>query len=480
MLQKTIKNRTIFCKDNIAILENINDNSIDLIYLDPPFNKKKTFHAPIGSQAEGASFKDTWYDDDLKEGYIGLIADLYPKLYQYLRGIESIESRSHRNYIVYMAQRLIEMQRILKDTGSIYLHCDNTMSHYIKLLMDIVFGHNNLRGHIIWKRHTSTQKGSQFKSKSWGITNDDIFHYTKTDNYTLKNVRDLTDDEILKKFHLIDKKTGNRFYDDSSHIWRNKGMGDRPNLCYEWRGFKNPHPSGWRLSKERLEEEYQKGNIVITKNKRIERRKYLKDYEGVPLGNIWTDINPPSSKERVDYPTQKPLALLERIIKASSNEDDIILDPFCGCATTCIASEKLDRQWIGIDVSKKAYELVGIRLKKEVTNPEDILQWKTEVIFREDSPQRTDSKDIDLSYTKRKVKTKHSLYDKQQGNCKGCKLKFEYRHFEIDHIVPKVKGGGGNIENLQLLCNHCNRIKSDNRMEYLINYLKENKIGDYR
>ena len=469
----SIKNRTIFCHDNIDILQNMEDESIDLIYLDPPFNKKKTFHAPLGSRAEGASFRDTWYDEDIKKGYLTLIADLYPTLYEYLKGVEQIESRSHRNYLIYMAQRLIEMKRILKDTGSVYLHCDNTMSHYLKLLMDCVFGYKHFIGHIVWKRHTSLQKGSQYKSKTWGTTNDDIFHYVKSNEYIFNDTRVLTPQEIEEKFPHIDDETGERFYDDTSHLFRSQDMGDRPNLCYEWRGFKSPYSSGWRLSIQRLEEEHQKGNIVIKSNGKLQRRKYLKDYKGVPLGNLWTDINPPKKQERVGYPTQKPIALLERIIQASSNKGDMVLDPFCGCATTCVAAEKLGRQWIGIDVSKKAYDLVKIRLDKEVTDKRNLFKYKNRVIYREDIPQRSDIKRIDLSYGKHRIEAKHLLYEQQEGICKGCQATFEYRHFDIDHIVPQAKGGGDNIENLQLLCSHCNRIKGQKDMSYLVQRLQE-------
>ena len=410
-MKVNIKNRTIFNHDNINILQGINSNSIDLIYLDPPFNKKKEFTAPMGSSSEGASFKDWFREEDVKDDWVQTIKEDNIGLYNFLNGVKNLSnitsSKNNKHYLYnycylsYMAIRLIEMQRILKDTGSIYLHCDPTMSHYLKILMDIIFGEKNLIGTIVWKRHTSLQKGSQFKAKTWGVTNDDILHYSKTNNYLFKNTRDLKEDEKIKKFNQIDNKTGNRFYDDTSHLWRNKAMGNRPNLCYEWRGFKNPHPSGWRLSKERLEEEYQKGNIVITKENKLQRRKYLKDYEGVPIGNFWDDINNVQGKERTGYPTQKPLSLLERIIKASSNENDMVLDPFCGCATTCVASEKLNRQWIGVDVSVRAYDLVRERLNKEIKEGKNaLLKWNEEITFKTNSPKRTDTSSDDTRLKK--------------------------------------------------------------------------------
>ncbi len=445
MLQHTIKNRTVFCRDNIDILQNINSNTIDLIYLDPPFNKKRTFHAPIGSKAEGAKFKDIWQDEDTKEGYVGYIADLYPKLYQYLRGIEAVAIKSDRNYLVYMAQRLIELHRILKDTGSIYFHCDPTMSHYIKLLMDVIFGQSNFRNEIVWGYNKWTNL-----AKMWQKNHDILLFYSKSSNFNYNKTYRMTAHKIRVLARGWDTNTVGKM---------------RQLLVYDWNKAKD----------EAVKSKYNK--VVDRSNSNI----------GTAIPDNWNDIKFLSSnaKERVGYPTQKPLALLERIIKASSNEGDVVLDPFCGCATTCIAAERLKRQWVGIDVSKKAFDLVQERLIEEVigideAGNQDMLKRQNEVILREDIPQRTDITDIDLSYRSNKVETKHTLYDRQEGVCNGCKLKFEYRHFEIDHIVPVSKGGGDNIENLQLLCNHCNRIKSSNAMSYLVNYLKINRIGGYR
>lgn len=239
-------------------------------------------------------------------------------------------------------------------------------------------------------------------------------------------------------------------------------MGARPNLCYEWRGFRNPHPSGWRLSKERLEEEFQKGNIVIRPDGKLERRKYLKDYKGVPVGNLWDDIPPATGNERTGYPTQKPLRLLERIIKASSNEGDVVLDPFCGCATTCVAAEKLVRNWIGIDISEKAIDLVKSRLIK------DLGLFSIKVIHRTDIPtDRAGKKSPDIKYL---------LFGKQEGFCNGCGISFHFRNFTLDHIIPRDKGGTDTDDNLQLLCGYCNSVKGNRTQEYLLAKLKENNV----
>lgn len=239
-------------------------------------------------------------------------------------------------------------------------------------------------------------------------------------------------------------------------------MGERPNLCYEWRGFVNPHPSGWRLSKERLEEEYQKGNIVIRPDGKLERWKYLKDYRGASYGNIWDDVLPPAGEERTGYPTQKPIALLERIIKASSNTGDIVLDPFCGCATTCVAAERLQRHWIGIDISPKASDLVRVRLENEVG-----LQgfMSGHVIHRTDIPKRSEKLPNYRTH-------KHTLFGKQEGLCNGCRTQFMFRNMTIDHIVPQSQGGTDHKDNLQLLCGACNSTKGQGAQAELISRLK--------
>ena len=400
MLQDTLKNRTIFCKDNLDILQGINSNTIDLIYLDPPFNKKRSFHAPIGSKAEGASFRDTWYNEDIKLGYIGLMADRYPKLNKYILGIENIGSRSNRNYLIYMTQRLIEMHRILKQTGSIYLHCDQTMSHYLKLLMDIIFGGHNFRNEIVWCYRTGGVSKNYFPKK-----HDILFLYGKGNSY-------------------------------------HKALKER--IYYEKPFIKTLQDEDGRF------------------------------YADVYVRDIWENIKPVLnvSKERMDYPTQKPLKLLERIIKASSKEKDIVLDPFCGCATTCIAAEKLHRQWIGIDVSKKAFDILKLRLNTIISDEKDVFKRKKKVIYRDDIPQRTD---ISRS-TKTKTQLKHSLYGRQEGRCHGCGHYFEYRHLHVDHIIPKAKGGGDSESNLQLLCGHCNALKGIQNMAYLKLKLKEYNI----
>ena len=409
--QETIKNRTIFCHDNLDIMRGINSNSIDLIYLDPPFNKKKSFTAPIGSTAEGATFKDIFGKEDIKNEWLGLIAEQYPVLAKYIANIELIGHKSNKYYLCYMAVRLIESKRVLKDTGSIYYHCDPTMGHYIKLMLDCIFGEKNFINEIIWGYFgPSSPKMRQFNRK-----HDTLLWYSKGSSWVFNS-------------------------DDIRVPYREKNQTLRKAMS-----------TTGEFTEAEAQQYREKGTIPETH---------------------WTDIAiaARSKKERVGYPTQKPIKLLKRIIKASSNEGDVVLDPFCGCATTCIAAEKLKRQWIGIDVSRKAYELVIERLGREIEDKGTLL-YEKRVIPRKDIPKRTDISLKKLS-GRHKTDVKRELYGKQEGRCNGCGTLFEYRHLEIDHRIPIDKGGSDDTSNLQLLCGSCNRIKGNRTMEYLKAKLK--------
>ena len=334
------------------MLRGINSGCVDLIYLDPPFNKKKEFSAPIGSSAEGASFKDWFREEDVKDEWVKSIQEDYDGLYRFLMTVKELSSiaESGRNkkskhylynycYLTYMAIRLIEMKRVLKGTGSIYLHCDPTMSHYIKLLMDIIFGEKNFRNELVWCYTGPGSPGMrQFNRKHDPYV---IFWWSVGENWTFN-------DNAVRMSHKDGK----------------------------------PHSGGFRGDGKSIDDlEYgEKGKVPET---------------------WWKDIAiaARSKKERTGYPTQKPIKLLERIIAASSKEGDTVLDPFCGCATTCVASEKLGRKWIGIDVSIKAYELVKKRLAREVKKEtekgeQESIDWDNErgkeIHFTTSPPIRTD------------------------------------------------------------------------------------------
>ena len=436
-----VRNRTIFTADNLHVMRGMRSESVDLIYLDPPFNSKHNYAAPIGSRATGAEFKDVWTLDDVDLAWWGEIADTHPGLYKVLETARETAGKSMMSYLIYMAVRMIEMHRVLKPTGSLYLHCDTTASHYLKLVLDAIFGFKSFRNDVTWKRFSSHNDG-----KRYGKISDQILFYTKTGAYTWnQGYAPYSEEYVKQNFTEVDAK--GRYQHRQLTAESLAGGGYE----YEYHG----HTRTWKRSPESMEKLEREGRVHFPKRKGgIPRYKiYLSEAKGTPLQNIWTDIPHVQGGERIGYPTQKPIALLERIIEASSNEGDVVLDPFCGCATACSAAEKLNRKWIGIDVSPKAYELVKERLAREA-GLDKFTKGAGEVIHRVDVPSRKG---------RRTACYKDVLYGRQEGNCKGCCHHFEYRHLELDHVVPKAKGGPDTDENLQLLCSSCNRIKGPGR-----------------
>ena len=371
-------------------------------------------------------------------------------------------------FICWLGVRVLEMHRVLKDTGSIYLHIDHTAHAYVKTMMDAVFGRKNFRNELVWKR-TNVGKGNHHQPKQFGVTTDTVLYYAKTDDAPVRPHRELNDGEIETKFPKVDEN--GRKYNTSTPLFCSKSMKASPSLCFEWRGYKNPHPSGWRLSKDRLEEEYQKGNVVIKADGKLERRKYIEDYVGVPLGSLWDDIPrlASSAKERTGYPTQKPLALYKRMIQASSNPDDMVLDPFAGCATTCVAAEQLGRRWIGIDIREEAEAVTFERLEREVNAN---MAWNDIVRVLMDAPERTDdgepaAPELFLESPKPKERrisvpeAREALAKRDGLRCRGCGYLPPYLDFmHVDHKKPRKLKGKESLSNFALLCEPCNRKKS--------------------
>ena len=458
------KNRTMWTGDNLDVMRGMNSETVDLIYLDPPFNSNRNFSAPIGSEAAGAAFKDTWTLDDVDLAWHGEIAEQEPALYSVIGASRQAHGAGMQSYLIMMAVRLLEMRRLLKDTGSIYLHCDPTASHYLKLLMDSVFGHQACRNEITWKR-TNTHNDSRH---SFANVADVILFYTMSES-RFNVLYEPHSPEYIAKFYRFDDNDGRGPYQRGDMASPNP----RPRMMYEWKGFPSP-PKGWRYQLKRMQELDAAGRIyypttvdgTFDYSKRPRLKRYLQEQQGAVMGNVWTDIKPLSdkSKESTKYPTQKPLALLERIIMASSNEDDVVLDPFCGCATACVAADRLDRQWVGIDLSPLAAELVRQRIQAEGPLLYDL-------IHRTDIPKRTDVGKLPPYKTH-----KHTLFGQQEGVCNGCKYVFPFQNLTIDHITPISKGGTDHISNLQLLCGACNSKKGTGTHAELIVKLKQDKI----
>ncbi len=458
-------NRTLWTGDNLDIMRGMNSESVDLIYLDPPFNSNRTYSAPIGSEAAGVAFKDTWTLSDVDEAWHGEIADREPTLYAIIAAAGLSHGKGMKSYLIMMAVRLLEMRRILKQTGSIYLHCDPTASHYLKLVMDCALGAGNFRNEIVWKR-TSTVKGNFGQgTKAWPRVSDSLLYYSKTEDYTFIQQFGPYSDDYIEKFYCHVESGTNRRYQLVSMT--GPGGQSKGNPQYEVLGVTR----FWRYSKERMQELSNQGLVVQSKPGGVPRRKYyLDEGRGVPIQSVWDDIGnlQGGSKERVGYPTQKPLGLLERIIKASSNEAAVVLDPFCGCATTLVAAEMLGRQWIGIDLSSLAVKLVLSRLQKAADDGALLESGRLPNVYhRTDIPKRTDVGKLPPYKTHR-----HTLYGKQEGLCAGCQHHFPFRNMTVDHVVPQSKGGSDHLDNLQLLCGACNSTKGAGSQEELVAKLK--------
>ncbi len=389
--------QTLWTGDNLNIMRGMNSACVDLVYLDPPFNSNANYAAPIGSQAAGAEFKDTWTLKELDITWLDLIEAKYPALN---RVIHASMKDSDKSYLIYMAVRLLEIHRLLKPTGSLYLHCDPTMSHYLKIMMDAIFGRKNFRNEVIWSYRTGGVSRTYFARKH------DVLFYYAADGATFNMQKEKAYTKSKnRKAGLVDYGAGEAmFYEDENGVY----------------------------------------NLVS-----------MRDVWEIPYLNS-------QARERTGYPTQKPLCLLRRIIKASSNEGDMVLDPFCGCATACIAAQMENRQWTGIDISSKATDLVQQRMRDE-------LDLFFQGSIRTDIPVRTDLGELPR-YNCPENRT--LLYGQQQGYCAGCATHFEIRNLEIDHIISPQKGGTNHISNLQLLCGHCNRVKGDRGMEYLLKTLQ--------
>jgi len=320
--------------DNLEILKTLESESVDLIYLDPPFFSNRNYEVIWGDEGEVRSFQDRW-------------------------------SGGMEHYIAWLKERVEQMHRILKPTGSIFLHCDWHANAYIRVqILDRIFGSNNFRNEIIWKRKTGRGE-TNHKSNKFGTEIDTIFFYAKSNNnffesqfsFEVEGYQDYVD----KAFNLIDEN-GRKYQSDNL-----SSPTPRPNLMYEYKGYQPPK-NGWAISLEKMEQWDKEGRLLFPKDKngRIRRKRFLDELKGKPIQNLWTDIEITSqSKERIGYPTQKPEALLERIIKCASNDGDIVLDPFVGGGTTVAVADKLNRKWIGIDQSVQAVKVTELRLDKQ-------------------------------------------------------------------------------------------------------------------
>ena len=326
MATATIETGVLYREDNLTALQRLPSDSVDLIYLDPPFFSSRVYEVIWGDEAEVRSFKDRW------EGGVN-------------------------HYIGWMQERVRQLHRVLKPTGSLYLHCDPSASHYLKVMCDEIFGIDRFRSEITWLRTTTHND-----AKRWSPNSDTIFYYGKSKSVTWNPAHAPHDPAYVASKYRYREPNGRTFRLDNM-----TSPNPRPNLTYEWRGHEPPK-NGWRYSRESMQRLHDEGRIWYpeAKSKRPQLKRYLDEQPGPVIGNVWTDISPLNSRarERLGYPTQKPEALLARIVAASSNQGDVILDPFCGCGTTVSVAQKMGRKWVGIDVSPTAMDIMLERLSR--------------------------------------------------------------------------------------------------------------------
>ncbi len=435
-------NRTLFHGDNLDFLRAMNSESVDLIATDPPFNKGKDFHATPDSLAAGAKFQDRWsWEQDVHQEWVDQITDDFPKLMEAIKSSRFAHSDGMGAFMCFMAVRLLEMRRVLKPSGSIYLHCDPTASHYLKAIMDAIFGKKNFVNEIIWHYASGGRSKNHYPRK-----HDSLLYYAK--------------DHRKRRFN-------------------GKAIMVPRNRCPSC----NSELPKWNNLKKHVDKD---GRVYRTIKSAGKTYKYYDDEPVLPP-NVWLEFSHLQQKdpERTGYPTQKPIALYERIIKASSNEGDIVLDPFAGCATTCVAAERLRRQWVGIDIWDMASDVVVERLNKEglfkpkrtkrSPKAQQGLLFAQCFHFTSEIPTRTDDAETASPFLRVKVRIKEPegekmsraemyeyLLSQRGAKCQGCDRMFDDpRYLELDHNTPRSDGGLNHISNRILLCSPCNRAKSN-------------------
>ncbi len=435
----------LYYGDNLHYLREMGTETVDLVYLDPPFNSKSTynllFHTPQGDavQAQTAAFRDTWWwDTPAEEAFDDVIAS-GSQAAGILRALRSFLDQSDMMaYLAMMAARLYELQRVLKPTGSLYLHCDPTASHYLKLLLDAIFGLQNFRNEIVWQRTT----GKSLMSTRLPTNHDIIFSYQKSDGATWN------EDAVFQPYNEnnLDEKTASKYRqrDTDGRLYQLDNLinpnPNRPNLTYEFLGVTRV----WRWTKDRMQESYDKGLVVQTAPGRVPRlKRYLDEQRGRPIGDVWTDITPINSqaRERLGYPTQKPLALLKRIIKLSTSSGDIVLDPFCGCGTTIEAAESLGRRWVGIDVTHHAINIIEERLQAKHPDSQYQVRGRPEdLAAAEDLAQRDK---YEFQWWANWLLGVQNYLERKKGADRGIDGIIYFRNgpWGIGQVIVSVKGG---------------------------------------
>ena len=461
MAEPNFENRTLYHGDNLPFLRALNSESVHLIATDPPFNKGRDFHATPDSLAAGAKFQDRWsWANDVEGEWVDQLTDDWPNVMNVIYGSRQSYGDDMGAFLCFMGVRLLEMRRILRPDGSIYLHCDPTASHYLKELMDAILGRKNFRNEIIW-HYEGPQRPSR---RNFARKHETILRYSKTERFYGKTRIKLVADPKEYRKH----QDGRYYYDLPRGDYTDKSIAK-----LEAEGRIRRTGKGTVRVMFFLEQD-SKGNLLREKT----------------IPSVWSDIpslGAVNSYEKAGFPTQKPLALYERIIGASTRPGDIVLDPFAGCATTPIAAERLGRQWVAMDIWDGAYNVVKQRLENSrqlLTDSDPQIHYETK------PPDRSDGGEEAVPFlqvTERYKEpsgpkmTRAEMFDhliKQHGQrCQGCNRSFDDpRYLQLDHNTPRKDGGLNHITNRVLLCSPCNLLKSH---RYTLSGLREQnrKLG---
>ena len=529
MTHLNMQNRTLGIMDNLPFLRSLNNECIDLIAIDPPFAANETFtgrprppitdaeleeekalaekHGVEHDEGRDTTVQDIWtWDANVHPDWLNQIEDDYPPVFAVIKAVEACAAENEAAYIAFMAVRLIQCRRILKATGSIYLHCDDHANGYLRMLMDAVFGSENFRNEIVWRRYGAHNDVGQGSTR-FGRVHDIILIYGKTDSVTWNQGFVPLDENYVKKtYRYVDKATGRRFRPTPL---TGPGGAAKGNPVYEWNG----HVRAWRYSKETMRRLHDEGRLYYSRTGYASRKLYLDESRGVPIQDMWADIASLSGahKERTGYATQKPLALYERIIEASSNPDDVVLDIFAGCATTAVAAERLGRQWIACDMAYRSWTMLKRRFALNSFALSDMTSATTDALTGSqpelataesytigpaDLPSRDDedpepfhnlnrvvpgrrgqersARSASWSGRISKEEAKQLLVEKFGPYCWGCGWEAptfpngerDLGLLEVDHIWARndrdtVSGGSDELYNLALLHATCNRRKSN-------------------
>ena len=482
MAEQNFPDNTIYELDNLEVLRGMNSETVDLIATDPPFNTKRNrsgsagFYVDNWKWGDTGKFPDQWAWNEVHPIWLEEIRDDNPALFEVIEAAAACHGQDIAAFLCFLSVRLLEMHRVLKLTGSLYLHCDYTANAYIRMALDAIFGAKNFRNEIAWKRY-----GSHNDAKKFSQVRDSIIFYSKSQQFTWMDPREELDQGYVTKTYRNWDERG-QYRTAPLHTGGLSGGGYK----FEFHGFNRT----WRYPEKRMGELERQNRIRRGKGGTgiPERKVYLSENKGKPFSDWWDDIPPLTGQnsERTGSPDQKPLALYERIILASSNPGDLVLDPFAGCATTIIAAQKNGRRWVGIDRRKDARfhvvcRMMGIKAKdaEKLRQRPDLADWMNEQLSKHEShfkttpPTRTDEGHTAAPFlapvytineksalTHREMKD--YLLETFSRHCWGCDFEApDERYLQLDHIDPKADGGSNHLDNRALLCQPCNQAKSN-------------------